>query len=60
VEAALAALAGLAGNRGLLATGGWGPAWAADSRHRGFVVDADLVHRGIARWAAWELERVTG
>jgi type III pantothenate kinase len=59
VEAALAALPSSPAPK-LLATGGWGSAWAAETRHRGFVVDADLVHRGIARWAAWELERVTG
>ena len=56
VEAALASLPSSPPPR-LLATGGWGAAWAADSRHRGVVVDADLVHRGIARWAEWELEK---
>ena len=56
VEAALASLPSSPSPR-LLATGGWGAAWASDSRHRGVVVDADLVHRGIARWAAWELEQ---
>ncbi len=37
----------------LLATGGWGSAWAADSEHAGIECDPHLVHRGIARWAGW-------
>ena len=56
VDAALAALPADPAPR-LLATGGWGAAWAADSRHRGVLVDRDLVHRGIARWAGWELDQ---
>lgn len=56
VDAALAALPPDPAPR-LLATGGWGAAWASDSRHRGVLVDRDLVHRGIARWAGWPLAR---
>lgn len=52
VDEALAALPGTPHPR-LVGTGGWGAAWAADSRHHGVVVDSDLVHRGIARWAGW-------
>lgn len=37
----------------LLATGGWGSSWAADSAHSGIECDPHLVHRGIARWAGW-------
>jgi type III pantothenate kinase len=37
----------------LVATGGWGALWAADSVHTGIECDASLVHRGIARWAGW-------
>jgi pantothenate kinase type III len=56
VDAALAALPPDPAPR-LLATGGWGAAWASDTRHRGVLVDRDLVHRGIARWAGWPLAR---
>ena len=37
----------------VVATGSWGADWAAASRHPGVVIDPDLVHRGIARWAGW-------
>lgn len=56
VDAALAALPSAPAPR-LVSTGGWGAAWAADTRHRGVIVDADLVHRGIARWAGWDQGR---
>ena len=36
----------------LVATGGWGASWAADSAHAGIECDAQLVHRGITRWAS--------
>lgn len=52
VELASTALAP-ARNIRLVATGGWGAAWAADSAHAGIECDAQLVHRGIARWAGW-------
>jgi len=51
VELALAALGGAGAP--IVATGSWGPAWAAASRHSRVRVDRDLVHRGIARWAGW-------
>ena len=56
VDAALAALPAGPPPR-LIATGGWGADWAAASRHRGVWVEPDLVHRGIARWAGWPLQR---
>jgi type III pantothenate kinase len=37
----------------IVATGGWGAAWAKDSRHVHVSWAPDLVHRGIARWAGW-------
>jgi type III pantothenate kinase len=56
VESALAALPSVPAPR-LVCTGGWGAAWAAETRHRGVIVDAELVHRGIARWAGWQPDR---
>jgi pantothenate kinase type III len=49
VQAALEALGG--GPARIVATGGWGEAWARDSRLRGVESDPALVHRGIERWA---------
>lgn len=56
VDAALARLPPEPAPR-LVCTGGWGAAWAADSRHHDVIADAELVHRGIARWAGWPLDR---
>lgn len=37
----------------VVATGGWGRAWAAESRHSRIHDEPNLVHIGIARWAEW-------
>jgi pantothenate kinase type III len=49
VESALESLGG--GAIRIVATGGWGAAWAGNTRHGGVEVDPVLVHRGIERWA---------
>lgn len=49
VEAALEALGGR--DAAVVATGGWGEAWAQASRLPGVRHDPLLVHRGIRRWA---------
>jgi type III pantothenate kinase len=52
VAHALRAL-GARGEVRLVATGGWGPAWAADSEWQDIEVVPGFVHEGIARWAGW-------
>ncbi len=39
------------GHAPVIATGGWGAAWVADTLSRDVTFDSDLVHRGIRHWA---------
>jgi len=52
VESAIRSLP-LGSQVSVVATGGWGSAWAAASSHAGIRVVPHLVHIGIARWAEW-------